>query len=129
MCWRPSKFGTRTTLLSNLENDHGVLAARGDGGEEPDWHSLEARLQAFASESVFTAVQDSSTAAGAFHRVASGRGVFESATLPPSATALVTARKVADDADDEVIERIRAELQGKGRPLRDWQPNPQPSDP
>jgi hypothetical protein len=30
----------------------------------------------------------------------------------------------ADDADDVVVEQIRTEMQGRGRPLGDWQAFP-----
>jgi hypothetical protein len=140
---------TRTALFFSL-GGRGVTNTRRANGEEPDWPGLEARLQAF-SEPVFTAVQASSTADGEFHRAASSwRGVLErpipmladtgdwvaAQVAKESAEAMVTAQratekawKAADNADDEVTERIRAELQGKGRPLGDWQPDPRPSDP
>jgi len=34
------------------------------------------------------------------------------------------ARKAADDADDALVELIRAELQGRGTPIGDWQKFP-----
>jgi len=32
----------------------------------------------------------------------------------------------AEKADDAVVEAIRAELQGRGKPLGEWQPFPEP---
>lgn len=37
------------------------------------------------------------------------------------------ARQAADDADDAVTEQIRRELNGKGKPLGDWDYFPQPT--
>lgn len=100
--------------------------------QQPDWSALEARLLAFASEPVFSAVQASSTA----HRKAID--AFKSwrelaARQSPSGegievanTAAETARQSAENADDVVVELIRAELQGRGRPLGDWQAFPEP---
>ena len=133
---------TRMALISDLGNrspfeGRPVVSTHGANGEGPDWHDLEARLQAFASESVLTAVQASSTAAADFHRAASSFWPEIYERLPPAATeaaaelaeatdqareAVEEVRKAADDADDEVVKRIRAELQGRGRPLGNWQP-------
>jgi hypothetical protein len=101
-------------------------------GQEQDWPGLEARLQAFASEPVFGAVQASSTV----HRDAiKSFGTWRAMAVAPGSTdehreAVATqvgeARKAADAADDAVVELIRAELQGRGRPLADWQTFPEP---
>ena len=40
--------------------------------------------------------------------------------------ALDAARMAAEKADDAVVEAIRAELQGRGKPLGEWQPFPEP---
>ena len=96
-------------------------------GHDEDWPGLEARLQAFASEPVFSAVQASSTA----HRDAIR--AFESwralAIMPggsPESAAVQEARKAAEAADDAVVELIRAELQGsRGRQLGSWETFPE----
>jgi len=129
-----SRQTARTTLISILrdpphnDKDSRVVSIRRANNESPNWHDLEARLHAFASESVFTAVQASSTAAGDFHRAAE----VAQETPAPLDTALKAteaARQAADDADDEVVERIRTELQGRGRPLGDWHSGQGPEPP
>jgi hypothetical protein len=116
--------------------------------EPPDWPQLEARLQAFASEPVFTAVQTSSAAhndALSNHRIwqiLKTHGTSETGVIADAddakgiAAAAVDAEKslkAAEAADDAVVDLIRTELQGRGRPLGDWQPtiptNPAPESP
>jgi hypothetical protein len=110
--------------------------------EQPDWPELEARLQAFASEPVFTAVQASSTAHREamirfnFWRVLARPDTGDEAHKAEVATYLATGRakaekiwKAAEAADDAVVEQIRTELQGRGRPLGDWQAFPEQGPP
>jgi hypothetical protein len=103
----------------------------------PDLYSLEGRLLAFASQPVVTAVQASSTAhhraIGAFHAwqaaADAARAQIGVPGPPPPGqgaaniglhAAAQEARKAADDADDAIVELIRAELQGSGAPIDDW---------
>ena len=89
--------------------------------QKPDWPGLEARLQAIASEPVFTAMQASSVA----HTLASSaiqRWVW-SESAEGFADALEK-KKAAEAADDVVVELIRTEMQGRSRPLGDWTPEP-----
>lgn len=98
-----------------------------------DAAGLEARLQAFGSEPVFSAVQASSTA----HRDAvAAYDAWRAEASAPEASrngmekarrAADAARKAADDADDAVTEQIRREMGGKGKPLGDWEYFPQPT--
>jgi hypothetical protein len=105
----------------------------------PDWHLLDARMLAFGTEPVFTALQvgstahEHATAALRKWRAAPGIDLAQTAALgrpPPGPTAANSslyeaadkARKAADDLDDETVELIRKELQGEGRPLGQWQP-------
>jgi hypothetical protein len=97
-----------------------------------DAAGLEARLQAFGSEPVFSAVQASSTA----HRDAvAAYDAWRAASAPEASRngmekprrAADAARKAANDADDAVTEQIRRELNGKGKPLGDWDYFPQPT--
>jgi hypothetical protein len=103
--------------------------------ESPDWAELDARLQAFASEPVFTAVQASSTAHNAAMEMIRARQGLDmpdnsgdedraKAERLFAAVALDAEKKreAAEAADDAVIELIRIELQGRGRPLGDWKP-------
>jgi hypothetical protein len=93
---------------------------------------MEARLLAFASEPVFGAVQASSTA----HREAikafeswqalAAQAGTSSESIEAATTTAEGARKAAEAADDAVVELIRTELQGRGRPLGDWQTFPAP---
>jgi hypothetical protein len=105
------------------------LAAR----QEFDWHGLEARLQAFASKRVMTAVQASSTASEraviafrAWDTQDRQRGMFLNS---PVRRAAEETQQAAEAADDAVIEAIRSEMQGRGEPLDDWQPTPAPAAP
>jgi hypothetical protein len=97
-----------------------------------DAASLEARLQAFGSEPVFSAVQASSTAhrdaIAAYDSWRAAGGAPETAAegLEKARRAADSAREAADDADDAVIEQIRRELHGTGEPLGDWEYFPQP---
>lgn len=136
----------RMVLISSLDPQN-TLKVPTDVAryETPDWVGLEARMQAFASEPVFTAMQASSSAALEFDRAASSWRQSLGRSVPPvpmdtgdilGATVLheaVTAtnqarettekaRKVAEDADDKLIERMRTALQGRGKPVGDWQP-------
>ena len=95
----------------------------------PDFHDLEARLQAFGSEPVVTAMQLSSSAhdgtAGAFRtwqELSAMTGTTSESTRT-MVRAVDMARRTADGADDAVVELIRTELQGRGKPLADWRPN------
>jgi hypothetical protein len=98
-----------------------------------DADGLEARLQAFGSGPVFSAVQASSTA----HRDAvAAYDSWRAAAVGPEASrtglekarrVADAARKAADDADDAVTEQIRLELHTKGKPLGDWDYFPQPT--
>jgi hypothetical protein len=101
---------------------------------EMDVAILDARLVSFGSELVFTSVQASSTA----HRDAVAAydswraalvtlGVSRSG-LEVARRAADAARKAADDADDAVVEQIRRELQGRGKPLSDWEAFPPPPE-
>ena len=110
----------------------------------PDWHLLDARMLAFGTEPVFTALQAGSTAhehaiaALREWKAAPGIDLAQAAALgrpPPGPTVAnpglyegaEKARKAADDMDDAVVELIRKELQGKGRPLGQWEPlQPEP---
>lgn len=104
----------------------------------PDWHLLEARLVAFATESVVTAMQASSTAheramdarhaaSQALRQSRNDAGYFTADDIWTAANAAAeAAAKTAEAADGAVIELIRRGLQGQSRPLSDWQPAPPP---
>jgi len=97
--------------------------------QEFDWHRLEARLQAFATKRVFTAVLASSRASDramiafrAWQAEAKKGEIFSEANLD-ARIAADTALEAAEAADDEVVEVIRADLlEGRGESLDDWQP-------
>jgi hypothetical protein len=119
-----------------------------DAYKAPAWYELEARLQAFASQPVVTATQAgakahmaAAAAYQAWHTAAGQTGAGNEArrqgipvpSLPGEASgnvalhqAQVEARKAADNADDALVELIREELQGRGRPLDDFGPSLQP---
>lgn len=83
----------------------------------PDWHQLEARLLAFASQPVISAAQASSTMhqrAMSAHRSHPGDEAAQERAQQ--------ARKAANGADDVLVELIRAGLQGSGPPVADWEP-------
>ena len=89
---------------------------------------MEARLQAFGSERVFSAVQGSSTAdrdvTAAYDswRAAVAKPGTSPADLEKARRTADVARKAADDADDAVIEQVRRELDSKGgKPLDNWE--------
>lgn len=82
---------------------------------QPDFHQPEGRQLAFASQPVITAVQASSTAD--MYAMSASRSRLDDA----AADRAQAARKAANDADDAVVELIRAELQGEGAPIGDWQ--------
>lgn len=95
---------------------------------EMDAAGLEARLQAFGSERVFSSVQASSTAdrdAVTAHdswRAAVTTPGTSPADLEKARQAADAARKAADDADDAVTEQVRHELNSKnGKPLGNWE--------
>jgi len=130
---------TRDTSETHVEDERDRRAERYLAvGHPPDWHNLEARLLAFASEPVTTAVQASATAhertIGAYrawHQAIARRtsdllkakrqGTAVPGPVDPALeAAVVRARKAAEDADDALLELIRKELQGKGPPLEDW---------
>jgi len=102
--------------------------------KQPDFFELEARLIAFASPEVVTAMQKSSTAhldamdAFASEQIAvlaqkaSGEPVGDDQISRLLQSTMSTgAREEADKADDTVIELIRKDLHGRGQPLDDWQ--------
>jgi hypothetical protein len=100
---------------------------------EVDAAGLEARLQAFGSGQVFSAVQASSTAdrdaVAAYDswRAAVAAPGTSAKDLEKARTAADAARKAADDADDAVIEQIRRELHDNvDKPLGNWEYFPQP---
>ena len=105
------------------------------GKYQMDAAGLEARLQAFGSERVFSAVQTSSTAdrdaVAAYDswRTAVGALGASPKDQEKARRAADAARKAADEADDAVIEQIRRELHGNGKPLGDWEYFPQPTAP
>src|SRR5262249_44153113 len=82
--------------------------------QPPDWNALDARLRAFASETVVAAMQDSSTA---HTRAVRARASWEAAAFKPGADTeakfapVTAALKAAENADDTVIDLIRTELQ------------------
>jgi hypothetical protein len=82
---------------------------------QPDFHQLEGRLLAFASQPVITAVQASSTAH--MYSMSARQSMLDDAAKDRAQET----RKAADDADDALVELIRAELQGEGPPIDDWQ--------
>jgi hypothetical protein len=82
---------------------------------QPDFHQLEGRQMAFASHRVIEAVQASSTAH--MYAMSARKSRLDDAAKDRA----MEARKAADDADDVVVEVIRAELQGAGPPIADWQ--------
>ena len=100
------------------QNYLGDLAA----SATPNWSQIEARLQAFASEPVFTAVK--ATSAAHFGVVVKhdffrehADGVNRRSLMKDADEALIA----AEGADAAAIELIRAELQGRGqRPLGDY---------
>jgi hypothetical protein len=94
---------------------------------EMDAAGLEARLQAFGSGLMFSAVQACSTA----DRVAvAAYDSWRAAVAAPGTSpedlekarrTADVARKAADDADDAVVEQIRRELdRNAGKPLGNW---------
>ncbi len=90
--------------------------------KKPDWNVLEARLLAFGSQPVFTAMQ---TGAHADLRVAEASEACKAATDADAAalhSKYQRAMQEADDADDALIDLVRTELQGKGPALGDWEP-------
>lgn len=99
----------------------------------PDVYQMEGRIIAFASEPVVTAVQASSTAErearAAYNRwqQESSASGAESEASKVAAVAAEAARKAAEAADDAIVELIRSELIGHGRPLGDWQILPEPT--
>jgi hypothetical protein len=99
-----------------------------------DWHMLESRLQAFSSNRVFTAVQDSSTASEramtAFRawQAEDKKGEYFSEANLETRRVADEALESAEAADDAVVELIRTELQGRGQPLGDWQAIPHEPD-
>ena len=108
-------FAASLTDDESRQIAHALLATY----QQPDWHKLEARMQAFASEPVITAMQVSSTAhmkALAAHKswdatsrrilpVADSEGaaaetVEDRQALDRAKDALDTARTAAEKADD-----------------------------
>lgn len=113
------KYATQTSPLDEASQRalSGLAAS-----QEFDWHGLDARLQAFASEPVYTAVQVSSTASE--RAMIAFRAWRAAGASSETSRAVDEAREAAEAADDDVIETIRTELQGRGKPLGDWQPLP-----
>jgi hypothetical protein len=96
---------------------------------KPDWNELEARLQAFASEPVFTAMQESNMAESyvvdrfkmwqdADAMVMAWRTEQNLQIREVNFNSLWKASMTAEHATNHVIEVIRTELQGGGPPLR-----------
>jgi len=106
----------RTFRLGDEDDRH--EAAYLAGYTPPDFHQLEGRMLAFASHQVTEATQASSTA---HMRAMSAR---KSRLDDAAKDRAQEARKAADDADDALVELIRAELQGRGTPIADWQKFP-----
>jgi hypothetical protein len=119
------------SYTNTRKNAEAYLAAH----EQPDWSELEARLQAFASAPVFTAVQASSTAHSAAMGILKIRRLLatldtsdeddNAETAKDAVAAAADAEKkwqAAEAADDAVVELIRTELQGRSLPLGDWRP-------
>jgi hypothetical protein len=80
----------------------------------PEWNQLVARLAAFGSATVYSALLASMKAHAQLSRVvnSSSDDVFERAVA------------AAAEADDHLIEFIRTELQGNGEPLPDVKGHP-----
>jgi hypothetical protein len=94
-----------------------------EGFEEPDWHALDARQLAFASEPVFSRLQ------ARYWADAAASDLFVMwlrDRTHENRTAAVAARDAADKADHALVELIREELQGKGKPLADFVLPPEP---
>jgi hypothetical protein len=104
--------------LVDEETEKAMLAGR----QQPEWPALEARLQAFASEPVFMAVEASSRA----HRAAGfAFGMWRKADddiHPGFGKDAMEKGRAAEAADKVAVELIRTELHGRGLPLGDWEP-------
>lgn len=85
---------------------------------EPDWYRLDSQQFAFGSREVFQATVATSTAHATAMRTY--RAWTESATEKALDEA-ITARKVADAADDALGELMRRELQDLGHPKPSWE--------
>lgn len=124
------QFATQTDLVDEQtrQRAEAMLATF----QPPDWYALEARSLAFSSEPVVTATQRSSTAElDCQVAVRSWQDLVAAAApadeISMAAAAVAAARQAAEDADDALVEAIRDELIGKGRPVADWQPVPSAS--
>jgi hypothetical protein len=77
-------------------------------------------MQTFASQPVMTQMQASSNAhmkaMAAYNEVASMQAVEARPPLEGAEDALATAPMAVKNADDAVVEAIRIELQGNGKP-------------
>jgi hypothetical protein len=128
----------RNATISQDDENRRIAEGLLSSYQQPDWHKLEACMQAFASEPVVTLMQASSNAhmdaMAAYYSwngviIVVGRGNSASAKAVEAQQAaeklkdaLDTAQITAEKADDAVVEAIRIELQGRGKPLGDWQP-------
>ena len=94
---------------------------------EPDWDELGPRLQAFASESVFAAVNalqwahEKAMFAITHKEAESARD--SNKVREAARAARREALEAAGVADDAAVELIRTELQGKDRPIDDSPPD------
>lgn len=128
---RPSDYEMRTATL----DEHARQYAEAYLAEykPTDWFGLEARLIAFASPEVVTAMQKSSTAhvdaVNAFAAEQAALRAQEASGDPVSgdhvsrlmqSTMSSGARQEADNADSAVTELIRKDMHGHGQPLTDW---------
>lgn len=87
--------------------------------EAPDWFALEARMLAFGSARVFTVLQASSRASDLAYRTYNASIETQKATGSSTREMSLTPLREADQADDDFIETVRVELQGRGEPLKD----------
>jgi hypothetical protein len=114
------EFDTNTGELSGpaLEGIKSYLATY----KPPDWYALEGRSLALSSKPVVYAVQLSGLAQDLTIRAANAwhaAGGFHGA--PPELREKIrSARARANQLDNEAVELIRAELQGHGEPLENF---------
>jgi hypothetical protein len=116
---RKREFQTRTPPMrdEDRQREQAHLATY----QEPDWHELQARLQAFASEPVSKAVRASVDADEyVYDRFEMWQRMVPSAGRQAKevlGTSLFQARGIADGLDRAVTGLIRAELQDKHPPF------------
>jgi len=111
----------RLTDTASIDDEPSDVQWSTDTYQVPDWQNLEARLLSFGSEPVFTATQASSAA---HFKAVRAFNAWARDQSPESRNAARDARQAADDADDVVAERVRVDLQGKGKPIVSWNPDP-----